>query len=112
MKIPTVKQPESIHIDENFTPVDNRPLDSRHRVTLSDRVFKTLTQKTKKIDSFEILIGQNGHVLLRPNVSIPANEAWIYEDPKALATLRKAMHQVVEGKVTKVKDQQKFFDSL
>ena len=113
MKTTGIKHEESVHIDEEFIAVDSRPLDSRHRVTLSDAVYKTLTQRAKKIDSFEILVGKNGsNILLRPKVSVPADEAWVYETPKVLNKLRRAMRQVKEGKVTKVKDQQKFFDSL
>lgn len=108
MKLSTSKQ-ESIRTNEDFVSVDNRPIDSRHRVTLSDHVFKTLP---KKMDSVEVLVGTNGNILLMPKVSIPANEAWLHENPKIMNTLRKAMQQVKDGKVTKVKDQQKFFDSL
>ena len=110
MKTTMTKQQETIRINEEFMPVDNRPLDSRHRVTLSDHVFKALT--FKKIDSFQILVGENGDILLRPSVSIPTREVWIYENPKVFNMLRKAIQQVKEGKVTKVTDQQKFFDSL
>ena len=109
MKLTTSKQQESIRTDEDFTPVDNRPIDSRHRVTLSDRVFKALP---KKMDSVEVLIGSNGNILLVPKISVPANEAWLHENPKIINNLRRAMQQVKDGKVTKVKNQQKFFDSL
>jgi hypothetical protein len=109
MKLSTSGQQESIRTNEDFTPVDNRPIDSRHRVTLSDHVFKALP---KKFDSVSVLIGTHGNILLVPKISIPANEAWLHENPKIMNNLRKAMQQVKEGKVTKVKNQQKFFDNL
>jgi len=109
MKLSTSKHQESIRTNEDFTPVDNRPIDSRHRVTLSDHVFKVLP---KKMDSVEVLVGTNGNILLMPKISVPANEAWLHENPKIMNTLRRAMQQVKDGKVTKVKNQQKFFDSL
>ena len=105
----TIPKQESIRTNEDFISVDNRPIDSRHRVTLSDHVFKVLP---KKMDSVEVLVGTNGNILLMPKVSVPANEAWLHENPKIMNTLRRAMQQVKAGKVTKVKDQQKFFDSL
>ena len=108
MKLATSKQ-ESIRTNEDFISVDNRPIDSRHRVTLSDHVFKVLPQK---MDSVEVLIGSNGNILLMPKVSIPANEAWLHENPKIMNNLRRAIQQVKDGQVTTVKDQQKFFDSL
>ena len=108
MKLATSKQ-ESIRTNEDFISVDNRPIDSRHRVTLSDHVFKVLPQK---MDSVEVLIGTNGNILLMPKVSIPANEAWLHENPKIMNNLHRAMQQVKDGQVTTVKDQQKFFDSL
>ena len=105
----TISKQESIRTNEDFISVDNRPIDSRHRVTLSDHVFKALP---RKMDSVEVLVGSNGNILLMPKVSVPAREAWLHENPKIMSNLRKAMQQVKSGKVTKVKDQQKFFDSL
>jgi hypothetical protein len=109
MKLTIPGQQEFIRTNEDFTQVDNRPIDSRHRVTLSDHVFKALP---KKFDSVSVLIGTQGSILLVPRISIPANEAWLHENPKINNNLRKAMQQVKEGKVTRVKNQQKFFDSL
>ena len=65
----------TITIHERFTPAGIRVLDSKKRVTLGDSVPKDL-----RIDSYEVLVGENGDVLLRPMIHIPARERWIFED--------------------------------
>jgi len=41
-----------------FIPVDTRPLDSKHRITLGGRLHKLLTSKMK-IDSYKVFVGVN-----------------------------------------------------
>ncbi len=48
--------------------------------------------KEKKISSFEIYQTDQGY-LLRPKVSIPAEEVWIFKDPKAKESLIRGLSQ-------------------
>ena len=109
----TVTQPqESIHVNEDFVNIDTRILDSKHRITLSDKVMKAITLKTRKVDSYQILASKDGDILLRPAVSIPAREAWIYENPGVLKSIRKGLQEAKQGKGEIVHNLDKFLDDL
>ena len=102
----------TIHVDEDFINVDTRSLDSKHRITLNDKAIKNPLFKNKKINSFQILVGKHGDILLRPSISIPAREAWIYENPQIIKTLRQGLKEAKEGKITKVTNLKKFLKDL
>ena len=44
-----------------------------------------------KADSYQVFVGKEGDILLRPAVSIPSNEAWIYRNPEVIAKIRKGL---------------------
>ncbi len=97
----------TITIHEDFTPAGIRVLDAKKRVTLGDSVSENL-----KIDSYQVLIGKNGDVLLRPLTHIPARERWIYEDSKTLQSIQKGLQQAQQGKTIKVDNVTKFLENL
>ena len=97
----------TVTVHEKFTPVGIRTLDTKKRVSLGDSVKKNL-----KIDSYEVLIGQHGDVLLRPLTHIPARERWIYENPEVLRSIKKGFKEAKEGKLTKVNNVEKFLEDL
>lgn len=41
----------------------------------------------------------NGQIVLDPQVSIPASEAWLYRSPEALELVRRGLKDVAEGRV-------------
>jgi hypothetical protein len=49
---------EALEIKEKFMPVDTRPLDSKHRITLGGRLQKLLMSKMK-IDSYQVFVGKD-----------------------------------------------------
>ena len=102
----------TVHIDEDFISLETRSLDSKHRITLSDKAVKVVRSKNKKINSYQILVGKKGDILLRPSVSIPASEAWIYENPEIIGAIRKGLKDAKEGKITKVANLNKFLKNL
>ena len=99
MKITAHKDLDSVVVNEEFTSFDTRPLDSKHRITLGGKVLKAVTRGIKKIDSYQILVGKNGDILLRPAVSIPASEVWLYKNPKALAEVLQGIKDAGERKL-------------
>jgi len=115
MKTKTIKDlkkdQEVLEVKEEFIPVDTRPLDSKHRITLGGRLHKFLMSKMK-IDSYKVFVGKNGDILLRPAVSIPSNEAWVYQNPAVIGKIRKGLKEAAEGKAEKVNDLEKFLRNL
>ncbi|MBI2265037.1 MAG: hypothetical protein HYU64_07675 [Armatimonadetes bacterium] len=102
---------ELLEIREKFMHVDTRPLDSKHRITLGGRLQKLLTSKLK-IDSYQVFVGKEGDILLRPAVSIPSNEAWVYRNPEVIGKIRNGLQEAGNGKVEKVDNLEDFLDNL
>jgi len=100
-----------VEIREVFMPVDTRPLDSKHRITLGGRLQKLMMRKMK-IDSYQVLVGKEGDILLRPAVTIPSHEAWIYKNPKVIGKIRKGLEEAASGKTQKVDDLDDFLKGL
>ena len=43
-----------------------------------------------------------GQIVLDPQVTIPASEAWLFNNPDALASVRRGLFDAARGKVSKV----------
>ncbi len=52
--------------------------------------------------TYHIYCNEIGQVLLDPQVSIPASEAWLYKNPRAREAVAAGLREVAEGKITKV----------
>ena len=112
MKSITIKDNDSVMVNEEFVSFDTRPLDSKHRITLGGRLLKAVSQKVRKVDSYQVLVGKGGDILLRPSVSIPASEAWIYENPRVIGKIRKGLEEAKQGKMEAVHDLDAFLNKL
>ena len=114
MKIKKYKQSslrEPISIHEDFIPYHTKALDSKNRITLGGKLAKTLG-KRMKIEGYQIFLGKNGDILLRPTVSIPSNEAWIYQNHDVTAKIRKGLEEAREGKTEKANNLDSFLDAI
>ena len=70
---------------------DVRP-DDRGRIALG-RALKDLEDA-----SFNVYRDDAGRIVLDPQVSIPASEAWLFRNKTALASLRRGLAQAASGK--------------
>ncbi|MFH1360190.1 MAG: hypothetical protein ABIJ41_04035 [Candidatus Omnitrophota bacterium] len=102
---------ETIDIHEEFIPYHTKPLDSKHRITLGGKLIKSIG-KRMNVESYQIFIGRNGDILLRPAVSIPSSEAWVYRNPEVVEKVRKGLEEAREGKTERVDDLDSFLDNL
>jgi len=100
---------KTIHINEDFIALDNRSLDSKKRITLGAIWFDKTVQPIK---SFQVYQNKDGDILLRPEVSIPAREAWVYENPKVFASLRKGLQEAAMSKGKVVEKLDDFLEKL
>ncbi len=98
-------------IHEKFISVDVKTLDTKKRITLGEKILKMLAEKFKAT-SFKVYVGEDGDILLRPVVTIPEKEAWIYENPTVLESIRRGLSEASQGKVKKVEKLEKFFEEL
>ena len=88
-----------INVHEEFIQYHAKYLDSKHRITLGDKLTKALG-KRRNVDAYMMFIGREGDILLRPTVSIPSNEAWIYRNPKVVGNVRKGLEEAGGGKLS------------
>jgi hypothetical protein len=75
-----------------YTGKETEP-DSKHRVTLGPTV------KTPAGVRYKVMRNELGQILLDPVKSVPAHEAWLYENPDRLASLRRGIAQAEAGKL-------------
>jgi hypothetical protein len=69
--------------------------DAKKRVVLSG------TQIQEGI-TYHIYSNKVGQIVLDPQVTIPASEAWLFKNPKALAAVRRGLSDAAEGRVSEV----------
>lgn len=72
------------------------PLDSRNRVCLTQFLPKDLEVTSYKAH----LEGEN--IVLVPMAEVPAREAWLYNNPEALASVLEGLKQAELGKISKL----------
>ena len=105
------RKKQALEIREMFMLVDTRPLDSKHRITVGGKLQKLIAGKMN-IDSYQVFIGKEGDILLRPAVSVPSSEAWVYRNPKAIGRIRQGLKEAAEGTMEKVDDLEGFLRDL
>lgn len=78
--------------------------DSRKRVALG-RALDDLDDA-----SFNVYRDEQGRIILDPQVSIPASEAWLYRNKKALQSVRRGLSQAADGKTDRAGSFAKYAD--
>jgi len=51
---------------------------------------------------FHIYSNSVGQIVLDPQVTVPASEAWLFKNPDAIALVRTGLAEAAQGKVSKV----------
>ncbi len=52
--------------------------------------------------SYHIYSNSLGQILLDPQVTVPASEAWLFNNPRALASVKRGLSDAAKGRVSKV----------
>lgn len=52
--------------------------------------------------TYHIYCNSLGQIILDPQITIPASEAWLFNNPKALASVRLGLDDAAHGRVSKV----------
>lgn len=83
-------------VDDNFVKrADGVKPDSRRRVNLP----KTLVGEGIM---YHIYSNSMGQIMLDPQVAIPASELWLFQNPDALASIKRGFADVAEGRVSEI----------
>jgi hypothetical protein len=95
---------DNIIREPDFEPYGEVRVDSKNRISIGK------TEGTK-ITSYRVYRNSSGQFILDPQVTIPAHEAWLYQNPKALATVKKGVEAARAGKLVKApEDYSKYID--
>ena len=84
-----IKDKKLIRIPGNVKP------DSKKRVVLP-------TSLVGNDITFHIYSNSVGQIVLDPQVTVPASEAWLFKNPDAIASVRRGLAEAAQGKVSKV----------
>jgi len=68
-------------------------LDSKGRIALGKFISEGVT-------GFEVLAQDDGSLVLSPTVEIPAREAWIFQNKKAFASVKRGLEQASKGRTS------------
>jgi hypothetical protein len=52
--------------------------------------------------TYHIYVNSLGQILLDPQITIPASEAWLFKNPDALSLVRQGLADAADGRVSKV----------
>jgi hypothetical protein len=52
--------------------------------------------------TYHIYTNKFGQIVLDPQVTIPASELWLFNNPVALASVKRGLADAAQGKVSKV----------
>ncbi len=83
------------HIKQELKAV-SLPLDSRNRVCLTHFLPKDLEVTSYRAHR------DGDNIILCPMAEVPAHEAWLYNNPKALASVLDGLKQAEEGRVSEL----------
>ena len=76
--------------------------DSKGRITLG--------AYAKGVSSYRIRQEKDGRLILEPYAEVPAREAWLYKNRKALESVKQGLRDAKAGKVHDLGDFTKYID--
>jgi len=77
---------------DNFTEITELRADNKKRITLGKII-------DAKITGYRVYRNERGQLLLDPLVTIPASEAWLYQNPERIASVLQGIQEAGEGKL-------------
>lgn len=84
--------------EKDFKEISEVRPDVKHRVTLGKvEIIKTAT-------TYKVYQNSAGQIILDPQISIPASEAWVYKNKAVVGALRRGFKDIQEGKVRKARE--------
>jgi hypothetical protein len=82
--------------DSDFKKIaDSVKPDAKKRITLHK------VQMREGV-SYHMYSNSIGQIILDPQVTIPASEIWLFNNPDALASVRRGLSDAAKGKVSKI----------
>ena len=85
--------------ETDFEQVTEVKPDSKNRIYLGK-----LVETTPSITLYKVYRNSTGQIILDPQVSVPASEAWIYHNKKVLGAIDSGLKDAKAGRVKKAKE--------
>lgn len=83
--------------DAQFEEILEARVDSKHRVTLGRTI-------PGQISSFKVYRNAHGQIILDPQVSIPAHEAWLFKNKRTAILVQQGLEDAREKRLSKAKE--------
>ncbi len=83
--------------DAEFEAVTEARVDAKHRVGLGKMLGGQVT-------SFRVYRNAHGQIILDPMVSVPAHEAWLFKNPRAVRLVEKGLDDARQGRLVNAKE--------
>ena len=99
---------DTMEVREEFVAYGMKQLDSKDRISLGGKLKKMLGN----LDGFQVFVGKDGDILLRPSVSIPAREAWVFKNPEVIGAIRAGIADAKAGRIIRVKNLEEYLKKL
>lgn len=87
-------------------------VDAKKRVSIAralDAVKAVVGDDMDKL-TFHVFTNALGYVILKPEISIPAHEIWLYRNPEALESVQRGIKQAEEGKLVELGSFEQYAD--
>ena len=85
---------ENVVKDDDFEPYGEVKVDSKNRITLG-------RSGAVKAFSYKVYRNSLGQFVLDPQVTIPAHEVWLFENKKALQSVKRGLDDLKHGRIKK-----------
>ncbi len=83
--------------EKDFKQVSEVRPDLKHRVTLGKVEVAQAT-------TYKVYQNSAGQIILDPQVTVPASEAWVYKNKAVIGAIRKGFKDAQEGRVRKARE--------
>lgn len=89
-----MRRSDNIHVSTGFSVVTTRTIDERKRLCIGDLL--------KGFNRVQLCRNAAGELLIRPVVEVPASEAWLFKNKRALASVQKGLKDAALGKISRL----------
>ena len=83
--------------DPNFEEMTEVKVDAKNRVSLGKIA-------SGKVSSYKIYRNSYGQMILDPQVTVPAHEAWLFQNPVAAQRVKEGLEDAKKGRLVKAKE--------
>ncbi len=94
--------------DKKFIEVTEVKLDSKYRVCLGSLYLKKLAEfftfGEQKANYYKVYVNPVGQIILDPQATVPASEAWLFKNKKAAQMVQEGLEDAKKHRLVKAKE--------